>query len=250
MKTFRGEIEKFQRKLKAHEPFGLSRFGDGELTIVKNQPFQYWEDTLSHECFGTGEFVFDSEDTDYLWKRDRLMESLRYRHAQYYIGTECASCAGCIRENFELTTQLSGQDDEHLTFAYVFVNANYQYYLEHVLPLYEQYEVFLVCNRKTNTDNLPFPIKKKFGIGWNAWKEDYGLIGEIKDHIQKGGISGELFLFCAGNFSCLLAHELHRFCPDNTYLDIGSTLDPFLFGLKSRAYLRGYADLQEVCTWE
>jgi hypothetical protein len=45
-----------------------------------------------------------------------------------------------------------------------------------------------------------------------------------------------------------MAHQLHTLCQENTYLDIGSTLDPLLFGSAgfSRRYLRGQDTRENV----
>jgi hypothetical protein len=42
-------------------------------------------------------------------------------------------------------------------------------------------------------------------------------------------VRGWLFLFCSGALGTILAHQMYAFCPENTYLDIGSSLDPYLY---------------------
>ena len=46
-----------------------------------------------------------------------------------------------------------------------------------------------------------------------------------------------VFLFCCGPFGNILCHELTEYEPNNTYLDIGSTLNPYL---KSAGFERFY----------
>jgi hypothetical protein len=243
MKTFRGEIEKFRLKLERHEPFALARYGDGELGIIKNELIEDWGEMKFQE------FKHYPEDEAYLLMRQRLLDSLCYRHEQYYVGLECPRCSK--EGDLELMRRLSRQDDEHLTFAYLFANTNYSFYKRHILPLYSQYDVILVCNREATIERLPFPVKKHFAIGMNAGIEDYEVIETVKQYITEEQIKGALFLFCAGPFACVLAHRLHSFCEENTYIDIGTTLDVQLFDFATRSYLRAAPDPKDehACVW-
>ena len=55
-------------------------------------------------------------------------------------------------------------------------------------------------------------------------------------------IKDSLFLFCAGPFGNILAHQLFESNPNNIYMDIGSTLNPWLQseGFKRDYYINGY----------
>ena len=57
---------------------------------------------------------------------------------------------------------------------------------------------------------------------------------------------------CAGPFGNILTHQLFEHNDNNTYIDIGSTLNPFLLGEigKNRGYLRGAPSLSQVCVWD
>ena len=50
-------------------------------------------------------------------------------------------------------------------------------------------------------------------------------INEIKNKIEEEDIKDSLFLFCAGPLGNVLSHQLWDFNKNNTYLDIGSTLN-------------------------
>ena len=65
---------------------------------------------------------------------------------------------------------------------------------------------------------------------------------KIRDH---------LFLFCAGPFGNILTHQLFDYNKENTYIDIGSTLNYFLLGEagKNRGYLRKESSINKVCVW-
>ena len=239
MKTYRGDLIKFQNKLKRREPFAFSRYGDGELGILMGRLNRY------------PEFKYNPEDPTDSIVRERLLASFRYKSERYYVGISCPECIG--EEKFEWAKRTSGQDDAHLTWATLFVNSNYGCYRHEVVPIFEEYDVVLVCKRPATLQNLPFSVCKDFRVGSNAWKDDYNLVEEIVGYVKQENIKGSLFLLCAGPFSCILAHQLHRLSQENTYLDIGSTLDPFLFGSAglTRRYLLGDKTLLEkTCIWK
>lgn len=77
MKDFRHELLKFRAKLKRGEPFALSRFGDGELALLLNEPTE------------TSEFRYDPKKVTDFALHTHLLESFRYKHSQYYVGISC-----------------------------------------------------------------------------------------------------------------------------------------------------------------
>jgi hypothetical protein len=238
MKTYRGDLIKFKKKLENREPFAFSRYGDGELRILMGA-------LKKHQ-----EFKYDPEDPADLLPRERLLESFRYQSPNYHVGIACPECVG--EEKFAWAKRNSGQDDDHLTWACLFVNSNYGYYREKVVKIFKEYGVVLVCQRSATPENLPFSVCRDFRVGINAWKDDYSIVEEIGSYIKREKVKGNLFLFCAGPFSCTLTHQLHTICDENTYLDIGSTLDPLLFGSAglTRRYLRGAkSELEKMCIW-
>jgi hypothetical protein len=89
-------------------------------------------------------------------------------------------------------------------------------------------------------------------IGKNAWVENHGLIDEIKNYIDDNKLKNNLFLFCAGPFGNLLSHQLFDHNKENTYIDIGSTLNTLLLGERgrnTRGYLKGEASSRQICVW-
>ena len=91
-----------------------------------------------------------------------------------------------------------------------------------------------------------------FKIGKNAWVNDYTMVEKIKEYINVEGIKDHIFLMCAGPFGNILTHQLYESSKENTYIDIGSTLNHFLLGEKgkNRGYLRKESSINQVCTWE
>jgi hypothetical protein len=104
----------------------------------------------------------------------------------------------------------------------------------------------LIANINSKINNLPFKVEKFYPVGFNAWVENYDLIEEIKNE----ELSGKLFLFCCGPFGNILAHQLYSNNKNNIYLDIGSTLNPWLQseGFKRDYYCNGYFS-NRACVW-
>lgn len=229
MKIFDDEIYRIFNLFKKGTPFSFSKYADGEWSVINNH-------NLNNK-----EFEKTSDTPEYF--KNKLIESFQYKDKDYYVGISCPCCQGIESEKMK---QYCGQDEEHLTFANVFVNSNYPLYKETFLKEYKNYDVHLIANKNSKIENLPFKIEKFYPIGFNAWVNDYYLIEEIKQN----NLSNKLFLFCAGPFGNLLAHQLHRCNKDNMYLDIGSTLNPWLQseGFKRDYYIDGIFSKRK-CIW-
>tara|TARA_Y100000114_G_C11762990_1_gene331014 strand:+ start:6475 stop:7209 length:735 start_codon:yes stop_codon:yes gene_type:complete len=235
--NYNEDIKVFYEKIKNKEKFAFSKYADGELHIFANAPVN------------NGEFWFNPQ-SDHFY-RQKMIESIKYEDENYYVGISCPCCIGGSAAH-QYMKSLSARREEKLTWANLFVNSNYDFYLKNIVPLYSDYEVYLVSNDASNLDNLPFNVKKHFMIGKNAWVENYDLIDEISEFIKINDIQNSLFLFCAGPFGNLLSSRLHKANKSNTYLDIGSTLNPLLLGEegKNRDYLKGINDINTSCVWE
>ena len=232
MKFFQEEIAKFFQKLQSQEPFVFSKYADGE-----------WLAMQKIDCLpGNGEWVISAETQQ---SSQLLIDSFRYRHKGYYVGISCPCCQGA---NHYYMKQFSSQDDEHLTFANLFVNANYQYFLDHFIPAFAQRPVVLVANRNSNLTDLPFAVEEFWGVGYNAWVDDLHLI----EQMASKNYQDHLMLFSCGPLGNILAHQLWQRNQHNTYIDVGSTIDRWLNNdvRNKRLYALGVpAFSQQVCVW-
>ena len=236
-KNFSGDLKIIEKALQEKKKFAFSKYADGELHILAGKPIN------------NGEFWYiPDEHGD---NRKAMIESFTCKEEGYHVGISCPCCIGGAKVHNWMKKQ-SGQSSEKLTWANIFVNGNYQYYLENVVPLYKEYKIYLVSNSRSNLQNLPFDLTKHYQIGKNCWVENYNLVDEIKKDITQENIQDSLFLFCAGPFGNILTHQLWCHSKLNTYIDIGSTLNPFLLGeegKRTRGYLRGAESIKQVCVW-
>lgn len=229
MKDFTQEIYNLFNIFKKGHPFSFSKYADGEWAIMT-------DDYLNNR-------EFEYQKSTPIFFKEKLIESIKYKDPNYYIGTCCPCCNGS--RSFQMR-KFSCQDEEQMTFANIFVNSNYPIYKETFLKEYSKYDVHLIANSQSKIQNLPFKIEKFYPIGFSAWVNNYSLIEEIKQY----NLSNKLFLFCAGPFGNILAHQLYQSNKNNIYLDIGSTLNPWLQseGFKRDYYNNGYFS-ERKCIW-
>lgn len=229
-KQFRKEIELLYSRLQTRVPFAFSKYADGEWSAM---------------CGGTvnnGEFIC-VPDPRLNRSKELLINSFRYKHPSYYVGISCPCCQG---NEFNRMREESGQDESNLTFANIFVNSNYSFYKQNIIPEYSKWKVNLIANEKSKLDALPFKVERFFPISINAWYNNLDLVEQLKNL----NTEGELYLFCAGPFGNILAHQLWKHNQKNVYLDVGSTLNPWLgFEGFQRGYLYGSEDERKVCVW-
>jgi hypothetical protein len=259
-KTFQGDLLLLSQKLANHECFAFNRFSDGELIIFQNK-----ELILGNNLIKIGNTIssgpYKKEDfkhfnpKEHQFFRERLIDSFRFSKNNYFKGICCSPC--CTREedfDWQIHFMESGKD-EWLTWANLFVNNNYFLYMQYIFPLFYNYKTVIICNENANISKLPFVVKD-FRVGENAMINDYNLIETIKRWIMDNHIESHLFLFSASAFSKMAVHQLYSFNDKNTYMDIGTTLNP-LIGLRAdRSYLRSYwfgsnePDINKRCVWK
>lgn len=239
MKKFDLEFDKMVARLKKGDPFSFSRFGDGELNVIKKIK------THIHTIIGS-EVLYDIKNKNHACKSDELLKALQYQAHNYFVGVSCACCIGeSLHKEY---IQISKQPNENLTFATLFVNANYNQFLTEFLPNIK--EAVLIANLAAQTKNLPFKVKQRFNVGQNAWVNYEPTLQSIETYITTNKINGQIFVFCAGIASCLLIYHLHKKYPQNTYIDLGSTLDVLMGIGKTRRYLKGQETINKTCKWE
>jgi hypothetical protein len=229
-KIFRQEIETLFGRLKSRVPFAFSKYADGEWSAMRGG------------FVNNGEFI-SAQDEHTEFSRRLLIDSFMYKHPSYYVGISCPCCQG--QEFYNMKTA-SRQDESNLTFANIFVNSNYNFYKNNFVPEYSNWKVNLIANEKSDISKLSFQVERFFPVGVNAWVNNLDLLG----HLKQLNTEGELYLFCAGPFGNILAKQLWQHNQKNTYLDIGSTLNPWLgFEGFKRGYLYGSEDCNKVCVW-
>lgn len=225
-KSYKSDIETLYRSIKNHEHISFSKFCDGEWAVICNQEIN------------NKEFWFDPKKDIDQHKRRALIESFRYKNDRYFVGITCVKVFGL--HTHRSMKDVCSQDEDHLTWADIWVNSNYSFYKERIIPLFSDRPVVLFCNKNGKINNLPFTPYAVFPLKNNAWEYNWDIVDSAKQFTSKlksQGISNMIYLFCCGPFGNILCHQLTQHEPDNTYLDIGSTLNPYL---QSAGFERDY----------
>lgn len=234
MKDFREEIINLFEKLKSRQHFAFSKYADGEYAILTNKSIT--------NCDG---WTFDAKKHE--TERNLLLDSFKYDHEDYYLGISCP----CCQPKSHIEWMRNNVGTKNVTYANVFVNSNYSFFIENFIPEFDNWNgrVVLFANEKGKDKNLPFKIDVYIPLNINGWKEPFlsKTIEESKKYCIEQ--NNQLFLFSAGPLGNILAHQLHMHNNDNTYIDIGSTINPWIVG-KNRDYLQNKSNLSKVCVWQ
>lgn len=264
MKSFKKDIEEIITKLKNKENFAFIRFSDGEMFCLQNRKLElsergtFIDDQLAGPTYTKEDYkFFDPEQHKDFYAK--LWKSFQHEQKNYFVGISCACCVGM--SNFQWMKNISGLNkslddpDYQLTWANLFVNSNYPKFVTEVVPELQKRKVVLICNENAKIENSALSIFKDFRIGRNAMINNADLYLEIGKWIEENNIENQVFLFSASSLTNITVYELFQKYPNNTYIDIGTTMNKnFGFPL-NRDYLRAYwsgqdhPDLHKTCIW-
>ncbi|MFK7859636.1 MAG: hypothetical protein AB8B64_12480 [Granulosicoccus sp.] len=243
-KSFSGDLALFNSKFLSGEPFSLVRFGDGEMKIIQGEAIDLSSKYNGEHKYVPGQAVDEQQ-------RVRLTESLKFQDTRYFVGIACPCCVGI--DNFMDLKKASGQPESQLTWANIFVNANYHPFLEQTTPLFTNRKIAMVCHERADLNGLPFTVEKRFSTGGNSWINDHQRVyQELHDtfsSLEQGDKDSWVVLFCAGVLSNILVKEMTIRHPGHTYIDLGSVYDSKMNLGKTRKYLKGSKNLKKVCVW-
>jgi hypothetical protein len=252
MKDFKKHFFMLYDKFKRGENFAFSRFSDGELRIMQNKELilaadyyqiagkknvgRYYPEDHKH---------FDPNIHQFYKKE--LMNAYQHLQPNYFVGLSCRCCVGQADFN-EMVNWYKGDPNSNLlTWSNLWVNGNFPLFQQYMIPEFLNKKIVYVLNENANINGLPFKIEKDFRIGKNCIINDYKLIDVVDEWISKNEIKNYVFLFSASSLSNFLIYQLFNKYPENTYIDIGTTLNDYL-GMKGiRGYLRG--GNRKNCIW-
>ena len=242
MKDFRDHFLMFKNKLQTNENFAFSRFSDGEMYILQNRRLKLQNNQIQIDNnvqsgpYQSADFKDFNPDTDTEFQT-KLVNAFQHKQQNYFKGISCSCCVG--KENFDWQINLHNGDDDSLTWANLWVNANYPSFIQEILPILYSKQCVFIGHHDADISKLPF-IKKDFRVGYNAFINDYNIIDQISNWIHDNEIQNHIFLFSASSFTNLAIYELFTKFNINTYIDIGTCLTPIMNMPTERDYLQGY----------
>jgi 2-polyprenyl-3-methyl-5-hydroxy-6-metoxy-1,4-benzoquinol methylase len=196
-------------------PFAFVRFGDGERSICRGAPIT--------NCDG---WAYDGSRSQFAVD---LNASLAYNDSSYYIGIS-DSC--CDPRAHEWLLQRVTVPLEQVTFANIFVNANYRRF------------------RKLDLSKTALVSSEggEFTVPEHLINSDFDLDALVEQLL----CVDRPILVAAGPASCILIHKYWMRAGENrqTIVDIGSALDEVIKGRRTRSYHHpGSPTANRVCRW-
>ena len=196
----------FFSNLKNKTPFCYVRFNDGEMMGV---------DRVG-SVVARGDQLVNSDLSI------ALTEALKHRQKNYFIGIPCSLCYP--RYN-ALAKKIVG-DYEKTTTAVILTNKNWKYFYDNFPLSAGGRNIVWVSWREQNLDNL-----KKYGLNVknmlrveskNSWRYYNSLLEKIPEFIEPG----DIVCVSLGPTARILCRTLFEKYPQNTFIDMGSLLDP------------------------
>jgi hypothetical protein len=221
---FETDFEYYTNLIKSENNFAYARYADGEVGLMKgnqigqnSQAYQVDRWTSPNGINMVGE---------------RLLESLQHTEDNYHYAISAHS------DSIDDYTFLSERiQNPNKTFANLWINSNYQ-------KMYEFYKtldksVYIICNHRAKKENFPFKVNEIFPFPddcikyWLEYGDDY--IVQLIEYVSQ--LQNETIFVSAGPVSEILIHYMFNANPNNQYIDVGSSIDEFTHGYKTRPYM-------------
>jgi hypothetical protein len=222
----RKDFLKAIEKIKELDSFSISRYADGEASVLKNL------------TIGNKDGWLYKKDKNLKFRSD-LRKSLTCIDENFIYGI---SSRNADEKNYMFLRKFIKQDLKYITFSDIWVNANYDLFNELFLPTINETDknITIITNPKASFSALQkfirikevIPVKGNCVVYWEKNKEYFRALLDLKASLSEK----EIFLVAAGPFSNIIIHEMWSVNRENIYIDIGSTLDPIIFKRQSRDY--------------
>jgi len=226
MEKFNSDFDYFWGLINNNVNFTFARYADGEIMLMKGQQ-------VSDETQASSVDKWKAPNT--LTKVGKqLLKTLNHIEDNYYYAI--SSTNDNINDYTFLKNNIKQKEDK-LTFVNLWINANYGSMLKNLSS--NKREVILICNKDAKKENFPFNVIDITPFPndcINFWEEnDKSFIDEI---IKKySDLNNQLFFISCGPISEIIIDALYNINPNNTYVDVGSSIDEFVHGYKTRPYM-------------
>ena len=219
-----------KNKLQNNEPFTFIRFSDGETEILKNR---YLEIVPGKTVFRGKEIKnnfpqFDSkrfDPSEHQNIREDLLESARFKADNYFKGIPTSHNKAL--DDRDMMLELNNGLDDSITFADLFLNSNYEKYLDEIVPIFETYEnIIVIANYRAKPTGIlkkakHIEIPDNFFANYNDVLED--VLNKLRSSTKNS-----LILSSASSLSNIIGHKLLLERKDITFLDIGTSINSLL----------------------
>lgn len=225
MKDFNQDFEFFTELINSDKNFAYARYADGEVGLMKGNAIKE----------GSQAFHVDKwESPQGLTKVGReLLETLEHTEDNYYYAI--SSHTDWADDHQFLVNRI--KVPSNITFANLWINANYEKMKAFYLNFKK--EAYVICNQKAKKESFPFPTLELFPFPdncihyWEQYGEDY--LHQLVEYVKE--VNNKTFFISCGPVSEIIIHRLYIVNPNNQYIDVGSSIDEFVHGQKTRPYM-------------
>jgi len=224
MKDFNKDFEFFTELIKSGKNFAYARYADGEVALMQGRGIG-----LGSQAYHVDNWSAPSSNTRV---GKTLLETLEHTEDNYYYAI--SSTSDQITDHTFLKSKIKSKN---LTFANLWINANYQKMKAFYMSL--EREVYVICNEKAKKESFPFKVIELFPFPddcvsyWEDWGEDY--LKQLSEYVEE--VKDKTFFISCGPVSEIIIHELYKVNPENQYIDVGSSIDEFVHGRPTRPYM-------------
>lgn len=226
MEKFNSDFDFFWGLIESNKNFAFTRYADGEVMLMKGEP-------VSHN---TQAFAIDQWSAPNKMTKvgKELIESLNHNEENYYYAI--SSKTDNINDYQFLINNIK-QTNDKITFVNLWINANYTKSIAKYNEL--KRKVILICNHKARKNNFPFQVLEinPFPNDCISFWEDNSAPFLEEIILKYKDATNELFFISCGPISEIIIDKLYQSNPNNTYIDVGSSIDEFIHGKKTRPYM-------------
>lgn len=239
-KDFIKDFDDAWDRIQSNVPFAHTRYADGEICLMKGLP-------ISHGSQATDVDKWTAPNKLTRLGKD-LLGSLDCVDENYYYAISCDTSS---KEDKNWLLNNIKQDRKYITFANLWINGNYNRFIDRVSGLKKG--VTMLANQRGENSKYPFKVNDYMSFGddcVNVWEDNWEEMLKILSS-SFDRVSGETFFISVGPLSEVIIYYLWLTNPRNQYIDIGSCLDEFVHGRKTRPYMiEGSYYNKQICEME
>ena len=228
MERYINDFNYFWDLIERKQNFAFARYADGELALMRGHEIGQNTQAFKVDKWGAPAKI-SRVGAD-------LVDTLNHEEYNYYYAISAVSDNYSDYNNLKTNIK---QKDCNITFANLWINANYSRTLNKYKTL--KRDVILIVNENAKSENYPFTVKEIFKFPNDCikyWENNYQqFMNELYDYIKLNNIENQLFFIACGPVSEIIIHKLYTVYPNNTYVDVGSSLDEWTHGYKTRPYM-------------
>jgi hypothetical protein len=225
-KSFRDDFNDAWIRIETGIPFAHARYADGEIALSMGKGIGRGSQATEVDGW---------QAPNQLTKLGKeILESLYNTDPEYYYAISCDTSS--VSDKNYLLSHIK-QEKKYITFANLWINGNYNLFLERIQ--YHRRPTIIIGNINGENAKFPFEIENYLSFGNNCVETWEQHSDDIKNMLSDGfgKMSGRTIFISVGPMSEVIIHYLWKINPKNQYIDIGSALDEYIHGRKTRPYM-------------